>query len=298
MTNTKTDSTEPLVMERTFHAPVARVWQALTQVDEMRQWYFDLENFEPRVGFEFQFVVEHEGMKYDHRCKVIAVIPHKKIAYTWRYEGHEGESLVTMELFDADGMTRLKLTHEGLATFPNHPAFAPENFFKGWTEILGSSLKGYLENPDHKLVVTRTFDAPRELVWESWTQPQAVSQWLGSGNGMTVESVVMDLREGGKFRIQQKMADGEFYTAAGIYLEVRAPERLVHSWDWEKDGSSADFEELEGNETRVTVEFHERGQGTHVVLTHERFASTKSRDGHEKGWNDWLAMLADFIAKA
>ena len=94
---------------------------------------------------------------------------------------------------------------------------------------------------------------------------------------------------------QEPREDGEYYTAAGTYLEVNAPTRLVHTWDWEKDGAGTEFGELEGNETQVTVEFHERGEQTQVVLTHERFASEKSRDGHEHGWTRWLAQAAEFI---
>ncbi len=63
---TKTDVTEAVMIERTFNAPVARVWKALTDADEMRVWYFDLKEFKPEVGFEFEFTVEHEGTKYHH----------------------------------------------------------------------------------------------------------------------------------------------------------------------------------------------------------------------------------------
>ena len=142
---TKTDVTEAVTIERTFNAPVARVWKALTNADEMRVWYFDLKEFKPEVGFEFEFTVEHEGTKYHHLCKITEVIPQKKIAYTWRYAGEEGNSLVTFELFAEGGKTLLKLTHEGLETFPKLPAYAKTNFEKGWTEIIGSSLKQYLE---------------------------------------------------------------------------------------------------------------------------------------------------------
>jgi uncharacterized protein YndB with AHSA1/START domain len=142
---TKTDAAKAVVIERTFNATVARVWKALTDVEQMRAWYFDLKEFRPEVGFEFGFIVEHEGNTYDHRCKVTEVIPQKKVAYTWRYEGHEGNSMVTFELFPEGDKTRLKLTHEGLETFPRTAAFARENFERGWTEIIGSELKQFLE---------------------------------------------------------------------------------------------------------------------------------------------------------
>src|SRR5947209_170828 len=131
----KSNLAQGIVVERVLNAPVARVWRALTDVEQMRQWYFDLKEFEPKVGFEFKFAVEHEGNTYRHVCQITETIPEKKIAYTWRYENEEGNSLVTFELFDEGSKTRLKLTHEGLETFPKTPNFARENFEKGWSSI-------------------------------------------------------------------------------------------------------------------------------------------------------------------
>jgi uncharacterized protein YndB with AHSA1/START domain len=140
--NNKT--TEPLIVERTFNAPVAQVWKAITNRDDMKQWYFDLAEFKPEVGFQFQFVVEHEGNTFDHRCKVTEVIPQKKLVHTWRYEGQPGESVVTWELFPEGEKTRLKLTHTGLETFPALPAYARKNFETGWTSIVGTELPNFL----------------------------------------------------------------------------------------------------------------------------------------------------------
>jgi uncharacterized protein YndB with AHSA1/START domain len=142
---TKTDVTEAVELERTFNAPVARVWKALTDAEQMRVWYFDLKEFRPEVGFEFEFVVEHEGNSYHHLCKVTEVIPQKKIAYTWRYKSETGDSLVTFELFGEGEKTRVRLTHEGIETFPKTPAYARKNFEAGWTAIIGSELKRFVE---------------------------------------------------------------------------------------------------------------------------------------------------------
>src|SRR5438128_1430039 len=144
--NTKESLEEAVVLERTFDAPVARVWRALTDVEEMRQWYFDLKEFKPDVGFEFEFVVVHQGTSYDHLCRVTEVIPEQRIAYTWRYKGEPGNSLVTIEVFDEGNNTRLKLTHTGIETFPKTPAYARKNFETGWTAIIGSELKQFVEN--------------------------------------------------------------------------------------------------------------------------------------------------------
>src|ERR1700753_3389759 len=93
------DAAEPLVVERTINAPVAKVWQPRTTLEQSHRWFFELKEFKPEVGFAFQFTVTHEGYTYAHHCQVTAVVPQKKLSYTWRYEGHEGDSLVTFELF-------------------------------------------------------------------------------------------------------------------------------------------------------------------------------------------------------
>jgi uncharacterized protein YndB with AHSA1/START domain len=136
---------EAVVIERTLNAPLSKVWQALTDVDQMRQWYFDLKEFRPEVGFEFEFVVEHEGNSYHHLCEVTQVIPQKRLAYSWRYKGEQGESLVTFELTAADDKTKLRLTHKGLESFPRTPAYARKNFEQGWNTIIDTELKEFVE---------------------------------------------------------------------------------------------------------------------------------------------------------
>jgi uncharacterized protein YndB with AHSA1/START domain len=142
---TKMEQAEAVVVERTLNAPIARVWKALTDANQMRQWYFDLKEFKPQIGFEFEFVVEHEGNRYHHLCQVTDVAPQKKIAYSWRYKGEPGDSLVTFELFGEGNKTRVKVTHTGIETFPKTPAYARKNFENGWTAIIGTELKQFVE---------------------------------------------------------------------------------------------------------------------------------------------------------
>ena len=257
--NTKNISTEPLFIERIFNAPVANVWKALVNVEEMRRWYFDLKGFRPEAGFEFRFVVEHEGHTYDHRCKVTEVIPQKKIAYAWRYHGHEGDSLVTFELFAEGNKTKLKLTHEGLETFPKTPAFARKNFMQGWTQLVGTSLKDFVENADREIVISREFSAPRELVWEAMTNPKHVVNWWGPrGFSTTIET--MDFRVGGVWKHVMRGPDGARYPNKSIFKEIVAPEKIVFSHGGgREEGPGASFqatwtfEALAADKTRVTA---------------------------------------------
>ena len=139
-------SAQPLIVERTYNASPARVWEAITNRDKMKQWYFDLADFQPSVGFEFTFEGGSETQTYVHFCRVVEVVPGQKIAYTWKYKDYPGESKVTWELFPEGSGTRLRLTHEGLETFPQDmPDFARKSFTEGWTDILGISLVQYLQ---------------------------------------------------------------------------------------------------------------------------------------------------------
>jgi uncharacterized protein YndB with AHSA1/START domain len=151
--STKTETAEAVVVERTLNAPVARVWKALIDVDQMREWFLPCwrqdewsgPQFKPEIGFEFEFVVEREGNRYHHLCRVTEVIPQKKIAYTWRYKGEPGDSLVTFELWPAGEKTKLRLMHEGLETFPQKPAYDRKNFETGWMRLIDTELRQLVE---------------------------------------------------------------------------------------------------------------------------------------------------------
>lgn len=137
--------TDPLIIEHTYNAPASVVWQAITDREQMKQWYFDIAEFKPIVGFEFTFTGENEGRVYVHLCKITEVVPGKKLKHSWSYKNYEGISYVTFELFPESHQTRVQLTHEGLETFPALPDFARNNFKEGWTMIIGTLLKDFVE---------------------------------------------------------------------------------------------------------------------------------------------------------
>lgn len=113
----------------------------------MQNWYFNLAEFKPEVGFKFEFAGgPAPDRQYTHLCEVTEVIRNKKLTYSWKYKGHAGISYVTFELFEQGKSTLLKFSHSGLESFPAENAdFATENFAKGWNHIIHISLKEYLE---------------------------------------------------------------------------------------------------------------------------------------------------------
>lgn len=136
----------PVIVEKLFDAPVDKVWNALTNKQQMKEWYFDVDDFKPEKNFEFSFAGQgRKGEQYIHLCKVLEVIPYKKLQYSWQYKDRPGYSVVTFELFDEDDRTLLKITHTGVESFAvNGPDFTRDSFNGGWNEIVNVSLEKYL----------------------------------------------------------------------------------------------------------------------------------------------------------
>jgi uncharacterized protein YndB with AHSA1/START domain len=304
---TKQNLAEAVIIERTFNAPVGQVWSAITNVEEMRRWYFDLKEFKPTVGFEFEFTVEHEGKTHRHLCRVTEAVAKKKIAYTWRYDGQEGDSLVTFELFADGDKTRLRLTHEGLETFPKIADYARKNFEAGWTSIT-AELQQFLEGEGTRdFIISRTFDAPREQVWKAWTERDQLMQWFGP-KGFVMSEAKLDFRPGGSLHYCLRGPDGKEMWGKFVYREILPPERiaLLNS-----------FSDKDGNLTRhplspswplemlTTTTFAEdRGKTTVTIrwallnpTEEERKTFDSSHDGMRQGWTGAFDQLAEYLAR-
>jgi uncharacterized protein YndB with AHSA1/START domain len=142
-----------------------------------------------------------------------------------------------------------------------------------------------------RLVVRRNFAARRDKVFRAWTDPKEIVQWMSPSEGVTTEFAEFDVRVGGLYRIGYHSANGLIFVG-GTFEQVIVPEKLVYTWIWEPPLDSA------GAETLVMVEFLEKGNGTELVLTHERFPNQTMRDKHDHGWNGVLASLAAFIDRS
>jgi uncharacterized protein YndB with AHSA1/START domain len=137
-----------------------------------------------------------------------------------------------------------------------------------------------------RLQLSRTFAAKRESVFRAWTEPEALKQWFVPSEEVSTQAAEVDLRVGGKYRLVMKSSTGELYIAVGTYREIRFPEKLVFTWS---------FEGTDMGETLVSLEFHERGSSTELVLTHELFPNQEQRDRHLMGWNGCLDHLTKFL---
>ena len=121
---------------------------------------------------------------------------------------------------------------------------------------------------DREIAMARTFDAPRELVFEAWTKPDMVKRWLGTA-GWPMAACEIDLKVGGAFRYVWRNADGAEMGVGGVYREIVRPERIVHTELFDDDWT--------GGETLVTTTFVERDGRTTVTCT-VLYASREVRD--------------------
>jgi uncharacterized protein YndB with AHSA1/START domain len=148
---------------------------------------------------------------------------------------------------------------------------------------------------ERTVVIARVFDAPRDLVWKAWTDPNMMAQWWGP-KGFTNPVCDLDVRVGGAIRIHMRAPDGTVYPMTGTFREIVAPARLVFMAEARDHAgkvlleslTTATFEE-EGGKTRLTV--HARAVGL-VAIAPQMLA------GMEAGWTGSIDRLEALVANA
>lgn len=141
-------SDPPVVVAYKFNTPVQKIWNAITVLKEMRQWYFDqIEDFKPKVGFKTQFDVQVEDRTFTHLWEVTQVVPQQKITYNWKFLEYPGSGDVTFELIPAENHVMVKLVNRVFEDYPdNIPEFKRESCEQGWEYFIGQKLKDYLHS--------------------------------------------------------------------------------------------------------------------------------------------------------
>jgi len=137
----------PIMVEQVIRRHAEIVWDAITDINQMRQWYFvNIPAFEPEVGFETRFDVQSQSRIFRHIWNITKVVPGKLITYNWKYDGIPGDSFVSFELFKQDSSTLLRLTHVVLESFPDDISeFSRESGLQGWTFFIKERLRNFLE---------------------------------------------------------------------------------------------------------------------------------------------------------
>lgn len=149
-----------------------------------------------------------------------------------------------------------------------------------------------------ELLITRTFNAPRELVWKAWTDPEMAKHWMGPRGFQTTEFVTPSSVDGRWHLAMEGNIPGTDRLVelrqGGVTLEMKPPELLVYTFAWD-ERASVGLGDSPYRENIVTVRFEAHGDKTVMHFHQAPFATEGERDGHTGGWNSSFDRFAEYV---
>lgn len=299
---------EPIIVtSRVFQAPRELVWEACTRPEHMSRWWGpreytnDVLELDVRVGGAWRIDQKAADGQVFHFFGVFReLVEPEKLVLTFNFEGNPGDEMVETHTFESvEGGTRLT-TVSRFASVADRNGMRDSGMEGGARESyerldeLLADLQGggaVARTTDREMIITRLYDAPRERVFDAWTDPDHLSEWWGP-NGFRTTVHSHDLRVGGSSRYTMHGPDGTDYPNLQQYEEVSPPSRLVYA-----HGSPE-----EPRMFHVTVTFDDEGGKTRVTLrslfpTAEGLQAVMQYGAIEGGQNT-LDRLAAHLAKS
>ncbi len=309
---------EELTIIRIFDAPRELVWQAWTNPEYFKRWWgprnftAPVSKIDLRVGGKYLHCMRGpDGKDYWSSGVYREIAPLQRIVLTDSFADEKGnivsashygmtgdwplELLVTVTFEELGGKTKMLLRHEGIPSGIMH-----ELTEAGWTEsfdklaesiVTSDHTRIIAERGKQEVIITRVFEAPRNLVFKAYTDRNLIPQWWGPKRFTTAVDK-MDIRPGGLWRFVQRDAAGNEYAFHGVYHEVRSPELIVDTFE---------FEGTQGHVSLETCTFEDLGSKTKVT-TRSVFQTVEDRDGMlregmEEGVFETMDRLAELLAK-
>jgi len=233
-----------IVVSRVFEAPRELVWEAWTDPEQVVRWWgprgftTTIEIMDVRPGGVWKHVMHGpDGTDYPNKSVFIEVVKPERIVFSHGggTKGRRGVSFEATWTFEALNRHQTRVTMRGV--FPS--AKERERVVKEYGAIeggkqtlerLGEHLQAKAGSgtvpAERDFVITRVFDAPREHVWQAWTEPERLREWWGP-KGFTMLSLKLDLRPGGIFHYCMRAPDGGEMWGKFVFREIVAPERIV-----------------------------------------------------------------------
>ena len=246
-------------IERSYPVPPERVYRAMADPEAKSKWFTKPEIFEFRVGGrEYSSGAGPDGKVYAFDSRYLEIVPELRIVYCYTMDADDiriSASLTTIELFPADGGTRLVFTEQGVF-FDGHDT--PEIREQGTKELLdalGRSLQGSEsaepDSEENAVINARKFAFPRETVFAAWSNPELLARWWGP-HGFSSTFETFDFRPGGDWRFVMHGPDGTDYPNHNVFQEIVPAERIVIRHLFEPGFRlTAIFEEADGG-TKLT----------------------------------------------
>jgi uncharacterized protein YndB with AHSA1/START domain len=253
-----------LVITRIFDAPRELVFRAWTDPQHMARWWGPkhftsrVETMDVRPGGAWRIIMlAPDGNEFPAQGVYREIVPPQRLVFTNDAVDKDGNVIIagftTVTFADQNGKTKLTLETRGTAKV-DYAAQYLQGMEMGWTQSLDRLGDTLEKASDREIVITRLFDAPRELVFQAWTDPKHVDSWWGP-KGFTNTTHEIDVRPGGVWRFMMHGPDGTNYPNKIVYLEIAKPALLVY-----------DHGDEEQTHFHVTVTFAEENGKTRLTM--------------------------------
>lgn len=271
-----------LVVSRRFEASPQRLFDAWLDPDAVGAWLFATPGgiskhveIDARVGGGFAIHEQRGETLATHFGTYLEIVRPSRLVFTFAGDRNGPSSVVAIDIHADGSGSLLTLTHRLDPDWADFEA----SIRAGWAGIL-EGLARSLREPDkgHTLVLRRTFEAPRLLVWKAWTEAEHLVRWLCPA-GFEVLFADADARVGGRWRSGMRSPQGEDYIHRGEYLVVEPPSHLVFTHEWERN-------DLEPRvTTEVTIVLIESDGKTQMTFIQSGLGSAESALSHREGWS-------------
>lgn len=284
-----------LVVSRRFAAPPDVLFDAWLEPQTVGTWLFATPDgvsrhvqIDARVGGGFAIHEQRGDALATHFGEYREILRPSRIVFALGVDRGGAVALVEVDILPDGAGSLLTLTH----TLDPAGAATQGAARAGWEAILEGLARATGEaGAGHTLVMHRTFDAPRLLVWKAWTEAEHLLRWICPAD-FKVLFAENDLRPGGRWRSGMRSPDGEDFIHCGEYLEIEKPARLVFTHRWERNRL-----EPQAN-TKITVILNERDGRTEMIFIHAGLATVDSALSHKHGWTGAFDKLAEYLAGA
>ena len=288
-----------ITLTRIIDAPRELVFRMWTDPAHLAKWWGPKGFTNPvcemdvRPGGAIRIVMRApDGTDYPMAGAFREIVAPERLVFTNCALDQEGnvllDGLTTVTFAEQGEKTKLTVQTRATALVPAAARYL-EGMEAGWEQTLDGLEQHAQATAACELTVTRIIDAPRELVFRLWTDPEHAARWWGP-QGFTTISCEMDVRPGGAYRACMRSPEGTRHCRRGIYREITAPERLVFTFAWEDAGGNP------GHETVVTVTFVEIGGKTELTLHQAVFETVTARNEHQRGWTSTIERFAEYLA--
>jgi uncharacterized protein YndB with AHSA1/START domain len=308
----KSPNESEISLIRIFDAPVKMVWDAWTDSEQVAKWWgprgftITTHHKDVKTGGSWDYIMHGpDGVDYPNKTKFLEVEPYSRMVYDHGDNDDRAPMFrVTVNFSEISGKTKMEMT----MAFPTVEAAAISKKIikKHGGESTWDRLAEYL-SPTDKFVINRSFDAPRDVVFEMWTDPKHLSQWTGP-TGSSMEYLKADIKVGGtSFYCMSGVGNTKMYGKVH-YKEITKPNRLVYTQvfcdenenitrhpmapTWPETMLTTVTLEEEGvDRTRVTITWEVYGDANST----ERETFNKAKGGMTQGWIGSLDKLEEYL---